>query len=559
MRFAYIDSQGNEVSIPSVDALALRIELGAIGPQTQLYDAQAERWGPAESHEIFHSLSRDVGGEGFLVPAPPPPPAEEPMGSAPEEPVDPAAEPDPPAPADPGDGTFGLTLAPGLEFPSEPEPRAPDRSSESAADDPAELDLTFVDPDPVVEDPAPGGSHPEDRGGGDDRTFDHDPAAGLPMDGLDVGSGAAGGDAPAPDAPMWFEGGFGDEGLELESSMEFTTSEPPDTEPLELDDPMSAFDPSGPPAWMEQDGPVGSGEDAMDFSAPRVEEAPPERVRTPDVPKVRTGAAPRPRPRRPPRRSAGRSGALGRLVLAIVLVGAVGGGGYFAWERFAERLVPEPPRPPVVIPEIPPELEAPMRELAEAAIPAMFKQIEATALGEDFPVEPSEDWLAGVYLANASSFGQVETFWTGIGRFAEELEARELETFGGHYRALADYAQSDSDARGLMVERADSGFLATRDRRVDSYRMLGRLAASALALHDFLLEHEAEIVYTPATAFSGNPVEEAIPATEEIGERMWELVEDITNAMDALGTLDRVSRERLSGVLLARVTEVGIE
>lgn len=43
MRFAYIDSQGNEVSIPSVDALALRIELGAIGPHTELYDAQADR------------------------------------------------------------------------------------------------------------------------------------------------------------------------------------------------------------------------------------------------------------------------------------------------------------------------------------------------------------------------------------------------------------------------------------------------------------------------------------------------------------------------------------
>ena len=83
MRFAYIDSQGNEVPIPGVDALALRIELGAIGPETQLYDAQADRWGAAESHEIFHTLSREAGEDGGFV-APPPP-----ASSAPLEEVEP--------------------------------------------------------------------------------------------------------------------------------------------------------------------------------------------------------------------------------------------------------------------------------------------------------------------------------------------------------------------------------------------------------------------------------------------------------------------------------------
>ena len=61
MRFAYIDSNGNEVPIPSVDALALRIELGAIKDDTELYDAHADQWGPAHPHEIFHTLSRSAG------------------------------------------------------------------------------------------------------------------------------------------------------------------------------------------------------------------------------------------------------------------------------------------------------------------------------------------------------------------------------------------------------------------------------------------------------------------------------------------------------------------
>ncbi len=75
MRFAYIDSQGNEVAIPSVDGLALRIELGAISEDTDLYDAQAGRWGPAHTHEIFHTLSRHPEDDGFVPPPMAPPSA----------------------------------------------------------------------------------------------------------------------------------------------------------------------------------------------------------------------------------------------------------------------------------------------------------------------------------------------------------------------------------------------------------------------------------------------------------------------------------------------------
>ena len=71
MRFAYIDSNGNEVPIPSVDALALRIELGAIIDDSQLYDAAADQWAPANSHEIYHTLRRlAVDDEGFVAPSP---------------------------------------------------------------------------------------------------------------------------------------------------------------------------------------------------------------------------------------------------------------------------------------------------------------------------------------------------------------------------------------------------------------------------------------------------------------------------------------------------------
>jgi hypothetical protein len=43
-----------------------------------------------------------------------------------------------------------------------------------------------------------------------------------------------------------------------------------------------------------------------------------------------------------------------------------------------------------------------------------------------------------------------------------------------------------------------------------------------------------------------------------MGDQMWSLVEEITNALDRLGTLDRVSRERLNAVVLERIRETGI-
>ena len=77
-RFLYIDSKGKEVPIPSVDALALRIELGAVTESTQFYDSAADRWAPAGEHEVFRSLQREAQEKsaGFVAPPPPPlPPA----------------------------------------------------------------------------------------------------------------------------------------------------------------------------------------------------------------------------------------------------------------------------------------------------------------------------------------------------------------------------------------------------------------------------------------------------------------------------------------------------
>ena len=48
-------------------------------------------------------------------------------------------------------------------------------------------------------------------------------------------------------------------------------------------------------------------------------------------------------------------------------------------------------------------------------------------------------------------------------------------------------------------------------------------------------------------------------ATEALGEEMWDLVNGITGALADLGTLDRVTRERLFAVLFDRIRRAGIQ
>jgi len=567
MRFAYIDSQGSEITIPSVDALAVRIELGAIGPETALYDAQADRWGPAASHEIFNTLTRDVSGESFLVPSPPEPDpepeADAAAGARSGQGADTPRPSAPPRPAPPTVADLGLTLAP-LEPPAggrvrPPPPEAPDGSG-------LPFDLTLPEP-------ASPGDEPADFG---EAAFDFGmppPAAPLDMAGGDASTRpSAESDGPGDDP---FAGPFG-----LEQPLSFGSEGP--AEPafgggLELEPPMSDFDPSSPPAWMEQDGPVGSkfslGDDpVLDFrsGAREAEEGPvggrrgfePDRDEplagaVGDGTQARAQARPAPSrsgPRRPTKKRSGR----GPLLAAFTLV-LIGIGGWYGWNLFMGRDATPVERPAVVIPFIPDELDGPMREFADRAIVGMYAAIEGAVFGPDALAAPNEEWLAGIYLGNASRYDDVERFWRAIGAFADQLREDETRAFHEAYVAIVDASDFDPQAAALMTERADSGFMATRSARLESYSLLRSLSDAALALHDYLALHEADISFTPARGFGGNPVEEAVPATAEIGREMWNRVGAITTALDRLGTLDRVTRDRLSTVLLARIQAVGIE
>lgn len=582
MRFAYIDSQGNEVSIPSVDALALRIELGAIGPETQLYDEQADHWAPANTHEIFHTLSRAQGEEGFVAPPPPvaPPPSlsDEPAEAPPEEPEEEPAE-EPAAQSEEPGAPSVFDLGDGLELEDASPEEVPEAEAPQADDRGLDMDFSLAPastPDPDAE------SEPDDLGLGGDLAAPDDLDMGMTMadapadlaaeggedsdDGAfdfgDMGSLELEGPPVVDEEPEAPAGG----GMELEESLGDSMDFSPgggDSGAMELETPMSEFSADEAPAWME---PSGSDEDdsgAMGFDQPAVEESP-SAAADDEAPAEREERA-RPEPRTRPSPPKRRKKVLGPLLMGVAAVAVVGVGGFFGWKAVSGGLGgPDseediPALPAVVIPDIPAELLPTMRDLAEAALADMMAEVSGMQDQFDLQAEPSNGWLSGAYLGTASQFEDVEQYWLGLEAFVDHVRDVDTGVFHDMYLVQVEAAGIAADTAAMLVERADSGFLATRADRFEAYNQMDDLINAALDLHMFLVDNEDYITYEPAAGgLSRDPVLEAIPDTKMLGDEMWGLVDNITDALDTLGTLNRVTTERLLAVLFDRIRRAGI-
>jgi len=207
------------------------------------------------------------------------------------------------------------------------------------------------------------------------------------------------------------------------------------------------------------------------------------------------------------------------------------------------------------MPEIPADLLDRMRSLAEAAMADVLEDVERRTMAQDAPTEPDQDWLSYVYLSNASQFANVEAFWLSIDQLMDGMRAAEWQLFHDMYVTRVEAAGVAADTAAFLIERADSGFVAAEGMRRQTYALMEDLVDAALGLHDLLVANEANIAYEPPSA-GLLPV--AVPNTAALGDRMEERVDDITSALAALGSLDRVTRERLTTALLARLHEVGI-
>jgi hypothetical protein len=598
MRFIYIDTKGKEVSIPTVDALALRIELGAITETTKLYDEASDRWDPAGEHEIFRSIVREQKERsgGFVAPPPPspapapPPPPPAAAAPPPQREPNPFAEVDgpltpeagqPTSPADPLGGlSFGLTLEPTAPV---SEPSAPAERSDAdfglamgSAPTTGDADAEAT-PAPAAVTPADmkadsfdfsgfGGMLTEDEGGGGDKV------AGEPA-------------APPPAAPE----PAADTGFALEESLAASYGEmPSDQAPaagghgMELEQPLSDL-PIDQAGW--------SPKDRMKIETPEEEaaaaESGAERARAVDEQSGWPERAARAKPAPPPEGE--RKSSVPALIAAVVLLVVVGGGGWLGWSKLRDRQAAVTADtltvdPPVALPALAPELEPRMREIADSAMADWLLALSTTLPTQlGVPIEPDRAWLSGAYLADAAQFASIEQYWQAVNRYVDELETRDVELFAGLFRARLDSARARLDSARLdsvgvaaearvsaeagvsaedeqaMLERAQAGFLASRPDRRPIYEQLRNVTDAALGLHEFLVANEASIEYDPAAGGSSrDPVLEAVPATPELGKDMWDRVDRITQSLDALGALDLVTTERLLGLFAAKLGTVPI-
>jgi len=514
MRFAYIDSNGNEVPIPSVDALALRIELGAINEQTELYDALADQWGPAHTHEIFHTLARDVEGNGGFVAPPPPVPAPAPKPKSPEK-VEEAASGDA---ADDGP-TAGLTLA-------EPPP-------------------------PTVEEPE-AGSSPDDR-----PAFDFgDLTGGLEME-SEPESPPPAEDGPALDLSLGNVEDAASEGFgsDLEPPMTFESGigrvDPSAASGLALERPMSEFQAENPPAWMAPPE-AEVGEDVMDFSSVAAD-APAERK----APVAAT--APRARPKKKKAKPrAGRDRSLGAPIVGVVLLSVAAVGGYVAWPIVSARFSapPDDSGPTVVLPALANELMPGYREAAGTAFATVIRDARArVGVGV---ARPPQDWLAGVYFANASQYPQVEAFWLGVQDELVAVLETDEDDFLAAFEAGLSSAGMGASEREAALARARVGYDVSARARAETFDAVELLVDAALGLHTFLLANEDDIQHTPASTLTVDPVLEAQASSPAVGEGLRQRISEVTEALDGLDYLDLVTRDGLWAAVGRRLQEVGI-
>ncbi len=561
MRFQYVDRSGRKVEVQSLEGLAARLELGAITPETMLYDAVADRWAPAAEHEFFRSLVRPAGRDAALPVTPPG------LVPSPEE-VEPVVEgggtdqdPDPLGAKGPGSDRPSDDLPPADESPPEepggdtpnaegsdgesvyrgPEPQAQasfaeirdgtgagpnalfgllDLNDAPEVPDPfgAELDLDVL-PD-VDTPPGDGGGEVEAAPPGvdtpvEDPTLDEPlpadilpppeaPAPPIPprVEGpgprvLSLDDLGAGGDGPGAGSPAEGAGGPGGSGVEESGGREGDWR----------------YVPGGPPPPPLKGVEVPGEEDEPYFRATRSSPATlagggdPGRRTADLLPVLRTGGI--------------------ALVLAVVVwfVGA-------RWGPWAD------PRD-----RVPAELQAPFGTAWSGAYGDLLQTFDAMGRARPLAERPGRDWLEGVYLAFASRYPAEGEYWSGLGALVRDFRLSEDSLFAARVRSRLEAQGLPDGDRELLFREALRRFEESRPARVRVYAQAEGIAAAAAELHGLLVQHEEEILYEPFTVsgVSRDPVIEAVPTNRPLAETMWSLIDRVTRGLQDMDAIMGVS------------------
>ncbi|MBT8402601.1 MAG: hypothetical protein KJP18_02010 [Gemmatimonadetes bacterium] len=578
MRFAYIDSHGNEVEIPSADALRLRVELGAIVADTQLYDGASDRWASAAEHDLFRRIRRDLDGGGPSLPVAAPT-AEDfervdpsPWGATTSDHLDvssasasaaaaPTSSPAP-APASANHPSAGAEATPeATPAPTTPlVAESPPFEGAWSAPVPNEEPELPLDPSPDSADgEGPIATEPAVPAGGDE-VIDFSDFGVLELDDdIPVTPRSS---APPPDNPARAWDASTPEGPEAEADPWTVPGREPWPPPAEslATTPRAAGTAAHPfdadevtPDWLRND------PDFTDAAGP--DAVLPDGVEH-DADSGADGSPAHPGGtgtirRSPPKRSDSRRIPFARIAAGLATVFVLGAGAVWALTR--EGGAAEPEVAEIVLPPIAPSLQPVVRSVAAVAVDGWLTRMVALPARQSLPDGPDDAWLGGRYMASAGDFADVRLYWESLGRLTQIAEAREEELFEESLLAAIDSVALTDDDRAAVLERTRAGFQASSVDRGAVYDQLRAVVDASLTLHIFLEQNEANIDYEPADAgLSRDPVLEAVPITAALGDEMWNLVSEITSALDAVGFLDQVTTEGLLGVFFGKLGAVPV-
>jgi len=568
-RFRIRMEDGSEVAIPSLEALARRIDRGEILPDTQLFDVGTNAWTASRESAVVRFILEERELEGL-------PPVEgwedafqeeeenRLEGPGTEHEVEPEAKE-----VDEGEET----QEEGRDAQGEGEDAQGEAGEEEVGSDPFALDLP-------LEAEASGG---DGAGTSREPPSGDDPAA-VEADERDQGAERDEGDeadgiAETDEKPSEFESfvladDFVAEGEDEEegtsegetvadevsaggASHELPLLEFPDERPArgaEAPSPEARKDP-GPQGSTSLDewasgasaGPPVPGEP---LPGPPVRRRPIREPRRPAGPKRQPASSRSERAAAGPEPRGGSRGTVGVLVL-LGLLGAVA---FFFGDRVVElwngeapeaRAVAEPtvsgPTPRGLVgedltgraevPAVPDGFEAQV-DRGLAAVRIRFDQVvDSLRAVHGISGSPPRAWLSGYYLAHASEFPGILQFWQGYAGLVGELRARDPELY--LETAVRAGSGPDSNRNEAVARYLEERYRSILTLRRERYAQLILVARRAQELHDFLVLSEPDIRYTPAIG-PEVPLDPILEARSERAEVQSELLRRLDALFQAL-------------------------
>ena len=549
-----MDEQGRQVHVASVDDLARHIRQGEVDDDTELYDALEDRWAPAREHPLYTSTRDEAPG---------------PAGGAPGRSAPGSAMPGPPGASGQGPAPSMFSSGPPSQSPSAPPAGAPPSPSGGAtAEDEAALNRDWSSalkdeflgavPGPRPAGMGPAQTPPPASGGGaggadalEPTSFTHDilsnrdldDARGAPapqgdMETVDGASNVFSGFdevvvPPAPPEGSIFDNPTRDEGRGMEFE-EFMPS--PQAAP-------SAPPPAGPA------GPAQTVDDGGDEDFFLIEDS------------SLGGEAP-PEPAKKKRRSRGTGKRMLKavvglasfaLLMSVAVPRLVRIGAAFMETKSTEEV---PVQPGDALSD---QLKTEAFFLAARAQEDAFASLDSIRRNLGVESAPPSSWMEGIYFAHASRYPAAQSYWERYGSYMRYGQRELPSLFEAAFRRQVAASAIVPSAQEDVVEMVLADFEARTPSMTQAFEDLIGLADASLELHSFLVLKEDEIEYTPFTqsGVSRDPIVEAVPATEQTRVDFWNRLEQVTDRLEALDALNRVTTARLQESLIGRLREAG--